>query len=125
MTDLTEGATLSALLREVADDRFPAPDGQVTIMEPPSSRDAGVIGFTAHAVIFIDADRGWVRAQLPDGDLAGPLVAAARTAARHLVPASASLWAQVAPASAASVRALLAAGYRPVGAEAHLTHGDL
>jgi GNAT superfamily N-acetyltransferase len=43
------------------------------------------------------------------------------TAARHLVPPGASLWAQVAPGNAASVRAFLAAGFRPVGAEALLT----
>jgi L-amino acid N-acyltransferase YncA len=39
-------------------------------------------------------------------------------AARLLVPADAMLWAQIAPANAASVRAFLAAGFRPVGAEA-------
>jgi GNAT superfamily N-acetyltransferase len=38
-------------------------------------------------------------------------------AARHLLPESAPLWAQVAPGNAASVRAFLAAGYRPAGAE--------
>lgn len=37
-------------------------------------------------------------------------------AARSLVPDSASLWAQVAPANTASLRAFLAAGYRPAGA---------
>lgn len=42
-------------------------------------------------------------------------------AARHLVPAGAPLWAQIAPASAASVRAFLRAGFRPVGAEALLS----
>lgn len=42
------------------------------------------------------------------------------TAARHLVPAGQVLWAQIAPGNAASVRAFLAAGYRPVGAEALL-----
>jgi RimJ/RimL family protein N-acetyltransferase len=41
-------------------------------------------------------------------------------AARHLVPGGAPLWAQIAPGNAASVRAFLAAGYRPVGAEALL-----
>jgi RimJ/RimL family protein N-acetyltransferase len=40
------------------------------------------------------------------------------TAARHLVPGGAPLWAQIAPGNAASVRAFLAAGYQPVGAEA-------
>jgi RimJ/RimL family protein N-acetyltransferase len=38
--------------------------------------------------------------------------------ARQLAPAGATLWAQIAPANAASVRAFLAAGFRPVGAEA-------
>jgi GNAT superfamily N-acetyltransferase len=45
--------------------------------------------------------------------LARRLVAAAPT----LVPAAAPLWAQVSPGNIASVRAFLAAGYRPVGAE--------
>jgi GNAT superfamily N-acetyltransferase len=41
--------------------------------------------------------------------------------ARHLVPAGEPLWAQVAPGNAASVRAFLAAGFVPVGAEALLS----
>lgn len=41
-------------------------------------------------------------------------------AARHLAPAARPIWAQVAPGNAASLRALLAAGYRPAGAEALL-----
>lgn len=44
-------------------------------------------------------------------------------AARCLVPDGRPLWAQAAPGNAASVRALLAAGYRPVGAEALLMAG--
>jgi tetratricopeptide (TPR) repeat protein len=40
-------------------------------------------------------------------------------AGRHLVPGSA-LWAQIAPGNSASVRAFLAAGFTPVGAEALL-----
>jgi GNAT superfamily N-acetyltransferase len=43
-------------------------------------------------------------------------------AARHLVPAGTTLWAQIAPANAASVRAFLRAGFQPVGAEALLGH---
>jgi GNAT superfamily N-acetyltransferase len=39
-------------------------------------------------------------------------------AARHLVPDSRPIWAQIAPGNAASVRAFLAAGYQPIGAEA-------
>jgi RimJ/RimL family protein N-acetyltransferase len=38
-------------------------------------------------------------------------------AAPALVPGGATLWAQVAPANTASLRAFLGAGYRPVGAE--------
>ena len=41
-------------------------------------------------------------------------------AARHLAPPGTPLWAQISPANAASVRAFLAAGFTPVGAEAHL-----
>jgi GNAT superfamily N-acetyltransferase len=41
-------------------------------------------------------------------------------AARHLVPRGGAVWAQVAPGNAASVRAFLAAGFTPVGAEALL-----
>ncbi len=43
------------------------------------------------------------------------------TAARQLVPAGQPVWAQIAPANAASVRAFLAAGFRPIGAEALLS----
>jgi GNAT superfamily N-acetyltransferase len=42
------------------------------------------------------------------------------TSARHLVPDGRGVWAQVSPGNAASVRALLAAGYQPVGSEALL-----
>jgi hypothetical protein len=41
-------------------------------------------------------------------------------AGRHLVPPREPLWAQIAPGNSASVRAFLAAGYLPVGAEALL-----
>jgi GNAT superfamily N-acetyltransferase len=217
---------LAALLARVAAGHYPAPDGGITIMPQPSPRDCGVISFTAHSVIFTDADPGWVRAQLPDGDLGAPMslrflqalgaqtgrtaagdgraanpgrsshvvdmlwlteslpgapgIRLTRTAhashprvaqallyrdnvmvwaadggivvlgrgvagrwevgvevepghrgrglgrelaaaARHLIPAGAPMWAQIAPGNAASVRAFLAAGYCPVGAEALLT----
>ena len=39
------------------------------------------------------------------------------SAARHLVPDGAPVWAQIAPGNAASVRAFLWAGFRPIGAE--------
>jgi hypothetical protein len=60
------------------------------------------------AAIEVDEDRR--------GAGIGRLLAAA---ARCLVPRP--VWAQIAPGNAASVRAFLAAGYRPVGAEALLT----
>jgi hypothetical protein len=41
-------------------------------------------------------------------------------AARALIPAGTSIWAQVTPGNAASLRAFLAAGYQPVGSEALL-----
>jgi GNAT superfamily N-acetyltransferase len=206
------GESLAALLDGVAGGRLPDPDGAVTIEAQPSARDAGVIAFTAHTVIFTDADPGWVSSILPPGDLGAPLspaflhALAGRTgrraqstdmlavggalpgdppldlrpapdvahpriaragryrdgvqawaaeggvvligrgvggrweiavevdphrqghglgrrlarAARHLTPAGAALWAQIAPGNAASIRAFLAAGYVPAGAEALL-----
>jgi GNAT superfamily N-acetyltransferase len=209
---------LSAVLTRAAAGEFPPSDGSVEILAQPSDRDAGVISLTGYAVIFADADPDWVTAQLPPGDLSGPLTASflhalsarlgrqahsldmltcadslagplpadlglteltgsagaahpriARalryrddvrawqadggvvllgrgiagrfevavevdpayrsrglgtrlaTAARHLVPDGEPLWAQIAPGNAASVRAFLAAGFRPVGAEALLS----
>lgn len=41
-------------------------------------------------------------------------------AARALIPTDAHVWAQVTPGNAASMRAFLAVGYRPVGSEALL-----
>src|SRR5829696_4855739 len=48
------------------------------------------------------------------------LFAEARLLLAQVAGAGEPLWAQVAPANAASVRAILAAGYRPAGAEALL-----
>ena len=207
----TMSGGLAALLDDVAAGRYPAADGAVTVMPQPSARDAGVLAFTAHSVVFIDADPAWVRGLLPPGDLAGPMlpsfvqsvcarigrratstdmlcVADARpgpvpialdeltaalhprveralryrddvrawavpggvltigrgvagrwevaveidpgyrdqglgrkliAAARHLLPEGTGIWAQITPGNAASVRAFLAAGYRPVGSEVH------
>jgi hypothetical protein len=41
-------------------------------------------------------------------------------AARALIPPDTSIWAQITPGNAASLRAFLAAGYKPVGSEALL-----
>jgi GNAT superfamily N-acetyltransferase len=210
-------AALAQLLARAAAGEFPPADGRVEVLPQPSGRDAGVISLTGYAVIFADADPAWVTAQLPVGDLSGPLTASflhvlsqrlrrytgsvdmltcadpltgppptdlglteltnsagaqhprflrallhrdevrawqapgavlmlgrgvagrfevsvevdpacrgrglgtrLASAARHLVPDGAPLWAQIAPANAASVRAFLAAGFRPIGAEALL-----
>jgi GNAT superfamily N-acetyltransferase len=210
-------AVLAALLANAAIGRFPPAEGRVDVLAQPSDRDAGVISLTGYAVIFADTDAAWVTAQLPAGDLSGPLTASflhalgqrlgrytgsadvltcasplmgppppdlglreltssARashprilralrhrdevrvwevagavlmlgrgvagrfevavevdpacrgrglgtrlaSAARHLVPGGAPLWAQIAPGNAASVRAFLAAGFQPIGAEALL-----
>jgi hypothetical protein len=189
------------------------PDGRVTVVPQMSERDAGVLAFTAHAVVFVDEDPRWVhdtlaavpcdalaapmnpwfltallertgrRAETIDAMLVGsplpgepplplreitdgdhPRIVYARgrrddvrawttqggvlvlgrgvagrlevsveidegvrhrglgrslvAAARHL--AVEPLWAQVAPGNARSMRAFLAAGYRPVGSEALL-----
>jgi GNAT superfamily N-acetyltransferase len=214
---LAAARTLAAVLDSAAAGRFPPADGSVMVLPQPSDRDAGVIGLTGYAVVFADADPGWIAAQLPEDDLSAPLSAAflqalgqrlglrshsvdmltcadplpgavpagldlteietaggvhprlARaldcrddvrawqtagglltlgrgvagrweisvevdpggrgrglgaalaTAGRHLVPSGAPLWAQIAPGNAASVRAFLRAGFRPVGAEALLS----
>jgi hypothetical protein len=205
---------LAAILADAASGRFPASDGRVTILPQASARDAGVIAFTGHSVIFADADPAWIASRLPaddpfaaplrpqflaaladktgrvargtdmltcaaalhgpppveltpDADPAHPRISRAlrhrdevrawhtpggvvmvgrgiagrwevaievdqdargsglgrtlATAARHLVLGGAPLWAQIAPGNAASVRAFLAAGFRPVGAECLLT----
>jgi RimJ/RimL family protein N-acetyltransferase len=210
--------TLNDLLARAAAGVFPPADGGLTVLPQPSQRDAGVIAFTGHNVVFADVDAGWVRGLLPAGDVAAPLAPpfllavaerlgrkvnsvdvltvapaqpgpppmelteitgtehprvlralrfrdglrvwavrregearraggavvlvgrgvagrwevavevdpgcqgrglgrAAVAAARHLVPGGEPLWAQIAPGNAASVRAFLAAGFVPVGAE--------
>ncbi|MGW3291301.1 GNAT family N-acetyltransferase [Streptomyces sp. NPDC001002] len=205
--------TLRDILDSAARGVFPPADGGTTVVPQASERDAGVLAFTAHAVVFTDEDPRWVRdtlaavecdalaapmnprfltalldrtgrtaetidamlvgsplpgepplplTEITDGDhpriayahgrrddvrawtaeggvlvmgrgIAGRLEVSVEvddavrhrglgrqlvTAARHLV--AEPLWAQVAPGNARSMRAFLAAGYVPVGAEALL-----
>ncbi|MEU7578352.1 GNAT family N-acetyltransferase [Streptomyces sp. NPDC041068] len=59
---------LGALLEAAARGDFPPPDGSTTVVPQPSHRDAGVIAFTAHSVVFTDEDPEWVRAALASLD---------------------------------------------------------
>jgi GNAT superfamily N-acetyltransferase len=202
--------TLRDILDAAARGVLPPADGRTTVVPQDCARDAGVLAFTAHAVVFTDEDPDWIHralravevdalaapmnprflaafaertgrtsetidamlvaAPLPGaaplaleeiGDAGHSRVVYARgrrdevrawaaeggvlvtgrgvggrlevsvevdeearqrglgralvTAARHL--AGEPLWAQVAPGNARSLRAFLAAGYRPVGSE--------
>jgi GNAT superfamily N-acetyltransferase len=55
---------LAAILAAAAEGRFPPADGSVTVVAQPTDRDAGVIAFTAHSVIFTDQDPAWIHATL-------------------------------------------------------------
>ncbi|MFG2560283.1 GNAT family N-acetyltransferase [Streptomyces sp. NPDC048496] len=57
---------LARILTAAADGRFPPPDGSTTVVAQPNARDAGVLAFTAHSVVFTDEDPDWVRATLAD-----------------------------------------------------------
>ncbi|WP_031512332.1 GNAT family N-acetyltransferase [Streptomyces sp. NRRL F-5123] len=69
------GRTLRDILDSAARGQFPAADGGTTIVPQHGERDAGVIAFTAHAVVFTGEDPAWVRAQLAAAD-SDPLAAA-------------------------------------------------
>lgn len=58
------GRTLTEILDAAAEGRFPPPDGRTTVVPQEHRRDAGVIAFTAHSVVFTDEDPDWVRAAL-------------------------------------------------------------
>ncbi|MFC5661399.1 GNAT family N-acetyltransferase [Kitasatospora misakiensis] len=67
---------LREILADAAGGLFPPSDGSVTVVPQPSPREAGVVSFSAHAVVFTDEDPDWVRATLaavPSDPLAAPL----------------------------------------------------
>ncbi|OEJ30683.1 GNAT family N-acetyltransferase [Streptomyces subrutilus] len=64
LEDLRVGGTLAGILDAAAHGRFPPPDGGTTVVPQPGRRDAGVIAFTAHSVVFTDEDPRWVRSTL-------------------------------------------------------------
>ncbi|MFI8960711.1 GNAT family N-acetyltransferase [Streptomyces sp. NPDC053493] len=65
---------VARILAAAARGEFPPPDGATTIVAPPNGRDAGVLSFTAHSVVFLDEDPEWVRAELAAAST-DPLVA--------------------------------------------------
>ncbi|MEU8773677.1 GNAT family N-acetyltransferase [Streptomyces sp. NPDC048606] len=65
------GATLTRILADAAEGRFPPPDGATTVVPQENARDAGVIAFTAHSVVFLDEDPAWVRAVVARQDCDG------------------------------------------------------
>ncbi|MDT9701032.1 GNAT family N-acetyltransferase [Streptomyces sp. P17] len=56
--------TLRDILDAAAHGVFPPPDGGTTVMPQHSPRDAGVLAFTAHSVVFTDEDPAWVHGTL-------------------------------------------------------------
>ncbi|MGW3950920.1 GNAT family N-acetyltransferase [Streptomyces sp. NPDC004752] len=67
--------TLRDLLDAAARGVFPPEDGGTTVVPQHTHRHAGVIAFTAHAVVFTDEDERWVRGALDAVDC-DPLAAA-------------------------------------------------
>ncbi|WP_406863245.1 GNAT family N-acetyltransferase [Streptomyces sp. HUAS MG47] len=65
---------VARILEAAARGDFPPPDGSAVVVPQPSRRDAGVLAFTAHSVIFTDEDPAWVHAALAATD-ADPLAA--------------------------------------------------
>ena len=55
---------LAKILEAAAAGEFPAADGGTTVVPQPSDRDAGVLAFTAHTVIFLDEDPAWIHATI-------------------------------------------------------------
>ena len=84
--------------------------GDVRIYAPPSGGALVILGrgLARRYEVSIEVDRA------RRGEGLGRSLA---QAARGLVPRGVPLFAQVAPGNAASLRAFLAAGYRPIGAE--------
>ncbi|MET7618557.1 GNAT family N-acetyltransferase [Streptomyces sp. NPDC005408] len=59
---------LAGIMAAAAAGEFPPSDGCTTVIAQPNPRDAGVMAFTAHSVIFTDEDPDWVRAELAATD---------------------------------------------------------
>ncbi|MBN0048924.1 GNAT family N-acetyltransferase [Streptomyces actuosus] len=64
MTAEAAGRTLRDILDAAARGVFPPADGGTTVVPQHGPRDAGVMAFTAHSVVFTDEDPRWVRETL-------------------------------------------------------------
>ena len=67
MAEPAERTDLAEILAGVAAGRYPDPGGRLTVLPQPSDRDAGVLAFSGHAVVFADLDPAEVAA-LAGGD---------------------------------------------------------
>lgn len=67
--------TLRDILAAAGRGVLPAADGGVTVVRQETHRDAGVLAFTGHSVVFTDEDPAWVRGTLDSLDC-DPLAAA-------------------------------------------------
>ena len=130
------------LLHAAARGSFPLEDGRTDVIAAAAGAPAAVLSFTAHHVVAADVPAAEVLARLDPGDLKGPMVLGRgladrlelsvevaaperdRGLARRLVAAALAaaapaepVFAQVAAANAASLRALQGAGFAAVGAE--------
>lgn len=56
--------SLRDVLAAVARGVLPPPDGATTVLPQHTGREAGVLAFTAHSVVFVDEDPQWVRKTL-------------------------------------------------------------
>ncbi|HEY9372404.1 GNAT family N-acetyltransferase [Streptomyces sp.] len=65
---------VARILAAAARGEFPPPDGSAVVVAQPNRRDAGVLAFTAHSVIFTDEDPEWVHGALA-ATAADPLAA--------------------------------------------------
>jgi hypothetical protein len=59
---------LRDILDAAAHGVFPPSDGRTTVVPQPSPREAGVLSFTAHSVVFVDEDPDWVYGALSGVD---------------------------------------------------------
>lgn len=62
-----------AVLEAAVDGRFPVADGTVEVIPEAPGKAAAVLVFTAHSFVCAPVSPGWVRGQLPAGDLSAPL----------------------------------------------------